>query len=169
MKLIEGMKHLKVLEKRIDRTAGNIQQYSSALSNEKLPFGSEDEQKAKIASLVQSGKDLATEWLTLKRDIEYTNTMIMVEITGREYAISQLLQIRRMMGGKVASLYKAMNDSDAENRFGRRYAAGGDITIIKLYDEEEKMKDTESWLAFCDAIDSKLEVINATTDVIAAP
>lgn len=45
MKLIEGMKKLKVLEKHIDRNTEHLVLYSSAPSNEKPTFGDDKEQR----------------------------------------------------------------------------------------------------------------------------
>ena len=52
MKLVEGMKHLKLLEKRMQSNSDRITTYSAMVSNEKLYFNSDTDQQKEINSLI---------------------------------------------------------------------------------------------------------------------
>jgi len=48
MKLVEAMKKLQIITKRMDSNTKDITRYSSIMSNERPEFGSEEEQKKEV-------------------------------------------------------------------------------------------------------------------------
>ncbi|KKL89595.1 hypothetical protein LCGC14_1913140 [marine sediment metagenome] len=116
MKSIEAMKRLRVIEKRIGGNSSSITLYSSSVSTEKPLYETESNQRAEVASLIQSNKDLLTEYLGLKRKIEETNLRTIVEIGGIEYAISDLLIIKRKMANLMVRTYRALNEEQGDKR-----------------------------------------------------
>lgn len=165
MKLIEAMKRLKVVEKRIACNAEDVQKYASILSNEKPAFDTEDAQKKEIKSLIQSSNDLVGEYLDLKKKIEKTNIGVEVEINGKKYTISDLLVIKRKLARLVLMNYEALNTNAAENKLRHRMT-DADIKPVQMYDEKFKNEKLREWQDLYDNIDSRLEVVNATTDLI---
>lgn len=167
MKIIEAMKKLKVIEKRMDHNNVKIQEYASYISTEKLPFGDEETQKEEVNKLLQSNKDLMNEYLKLKQAIERTNLSIEVNLDGQVYTISELLILKRKMCQKMLMTYESLHTKHSEMRLRNASPIGGERPIVgRLYDESTKNEGLRKWSDLYENIDSRLEVINATTDII---
>lgn len=167
MKIIEDLKRLKVVEKRMASNALDITKYASILSNERPLFESEDEQRRQVAQLIQANKDLLQESLKIKRRIEITNLFTQVEMGGVMYSISDLLAIKRSLAKRMLDTYDALNTKGTDSRI-RNLPQSGDVKVqvIRLFDEKAKNDGRRSWQDLVDNIDSRLEVINATADII---
>jgi len=165
--IVEAMKRLRVIEKRMAANCSDITRYSSMVSTERPQFESEEIQRKTVKSLVQANTDLVSEYLKLKKKIEFTNLMTEVEIGGIKYRISDLLVIKRKLAKMMQNTYSAMNPSDAEMRIrGVRSPEGQTPSVIRLYSEEDRSKGLRLWQDLYDNIDSRLEVINATTPLL---
>jgi len=167
MKLIEAMKELKLVEKRMEKNREQITQYSSGLSNEKEIFGSEQKQIDEVKSLLQANVDLFNRYLYLKRSIERTNLETKVEFSVGTYSISELLAIKRRLQHGVINTFKALNTQSAEARMRTiKIPDNVEVKVVRYYREEEKNILLKSWMEFFENIDGRLEVVNATTDLI---
>lgn len=170
MKLIEGMKKLKVLEKHMDRNTDRITQYSSGLSNEKTVYDDEQEQRKAVSGLIQSNKDILNEYLHLKRRVDTTNQKTTVTIGTKEYQLVDLLVLRRGMGKKIEQTYGALNTRLSENRLNsmRVPMVQGEKPphVVRFYDEQKKYDELQEWQTLMDEIEQRLEVINATTELL---
>jgi len=167
MKLIEAMKELKLVEKRMEKNREQITQYSSGLSNEKEIFGSEQKQIDEVKSLLQANVDLFNRYLYLKRSIERTNLETKVEFSVGTYSISELLAIKRRLQHGVINTFKALNTQSAEARMRTiKIPDNVEVKVVRYYREEEKNLLLKSWMEFFENIDGRLEVVNATTDLI---
>lgn len=170
MKLIEGMKKLRVIEKRMGENIRSINQYSSMTTNERPYFDTEPAQKSKVKELIQANGDLLQEYLWLKRCIEKTNLETIMEIGGVEYTLSELLVIKRKIGSYMLKTYEAMNDNAGNSRLsqyrGATTADGKTPTVVRYYSENDKLDGLKKWQELLDNIDSRLEVQNATTELI---
>lgn len=170
MKIIEALKKLRSIEKEImKRNCEDITKYASMASNEKPYFESADKQRAEVRSLVQSSMDLIQNYMKLKRDIEYTNLMTKLIIKGKEYSLQDALVIKRKLAGLALRVYQALNDSAGGQRIATMRigsSEGKTITIERYYKEEDRNRGIKEWQDIVDEIESKLEVINATTDII---
>ena len=174
MKIIEAMKKLRVIEKRMMQNRDRISRYSSSVSTEKPLMVTEDEQRAEIKALVQANHDLLHEYLNLKCLIERTNLETKVEVSGFNGSISELLVVRRKLAKLMAGTYEAMNDVEGSKRlntYGIRSRGEDGIRpdLVRFYDEREKNDGLRKWQDIYESIDSRLEVINATTDLVDKP
>ncbi|HUX08323.1 MAG TPA: hypothetical protein VMX35_13540 [Acidobacteriota bacterium] len=176
MKLIEAMKELRLIHKRMSRNTDDITMYASLPSTEKPHFGSDEEQRKEVISKVQANLDLFKRYLQLKRRIELTNLSTIIEIDAKKYSLAELLVIRGArqglgLGEYILDTFRAMNDENAETRM--RNAApgpGGERPhTVRFYDERKKNELLREWDDFIDKIDGKLEVVNATTDIVEDP
>jgi len=170
MKIIEALKELNIIEKKMDKNTEEITKYASIVNIERPAFESEAEQRREVEARIQSNKDLMKRYLWLKRCIEHTNLTTQVELGGVKHKLIDLLFIKRKMGGKMLSTYGAMNPSAAENKLRMNRVAlptdGRQVQVITLYDEKDKNKGLAEWQNLVDNIDSRLEVFNATIDLI---
>jgi len=170
--IVEGLKRLKLLEKRMTRNSEEIRRYSSLLSNEKPFFDTEEKQKREVKSLIQSNIDLETEYCKLKAMIDYTNLATKVVIEDEERTIHGWLTVLRKTGNFLAETYKSMNTHEASMRQQRfRTQEGTTPTIVRLYDENDKRNGQRKWedLTKGKIIEGRLEVINATTTLVEPP
>jgi predicted ribosome quality control (RQC) complex YloA/Tae2 family protein len=171
MKLIEALKNLKTIQKRIEKNCGMIGEYAAYVSVETPAFETEDKQRQEVASLVQSNLDLIKEFLRLKTAIEFTNLNTKVTIGSREHSISELITIRRTSGAFVPATYGALNNRVAMQKLQNVYKTAGGVNptepakLIPLYSEADKNKALAAWDEFFSAIDGKLEVVNAETEL----
>ena len=167
MKIIEGMKRLRVIEKRMESQRNAINEYASKLSTEMPRFQTKEDQAKEVASLIQSNNDLCAEYLRIKRSIEYTNLKVTVELQGKAYSISDLLVVKRKLADRMVATYRALNDTVARDRLRNAPKFDGETPKVEiLYDERTKLDNIRKWQDLADIIDSRLEVINATTDLI---
>ena len=167
MKIIEGMKKLRIIEKKMAKNMESISKYSSLLNTERPYFETEDRQKQEVKSLIQANQDLMEEYLKLKKDLEYTNLTTMLEFDGRKYSISELLVLKRKMARNMIDTFSSLNAKAANLKLSsaRRGAEDKTPQAIRLYKEEEKNAGLSKWQDLYDNIDSRLEVLNATEDL----
>lgn len=170
MKLIEALKNLKTIEKRIAKNCASIAQYAAYVSVETPAFETQEKQEQEVGALIQSNLDLEIEYLRLKKAIETTNLAINVSILGKEYTISELITIRRVAGQFRKSTYAALNTTQAVSRMQQFYNKGVDAVnpprVVTVYNEKAKNKILADWEDFTSAIDGRMEVVNAETELL---
>lgn len=168
MTVTEAMKRLRIIEKRMQDNCTSISTYSSSVSTEKPLFETEAAQKKEVDSLIQANGDLLKEYLYLKKKIEETNLRTTVEIGGVGYIISDLLIIKRKLANTMVRTYRALNEEQGERRKGSTGIGpeGNRPYVVRFYDEKEKNEGLRKWQDLYDNIDSRLETINALTDLV---
>jgi len=168
MKIIEALKELKLIEKKMETNRKNIAQYSSCVSTERPFFGDEKLQEKEVESLIQSNTDLVNRYLQLKRQIEVTNQTIQLKFGKDSYFISDLLILKRRLLKNLIETYEVLGTSYADSRlrYAPRDADGKPAQIRRLYDEKIKNERLSELITFMNQIDSRLEIVNATTDLV---
>jgi hypothetical protein len=170
LKLIEGMKKLKVIAKKIQTNIERINQYASIPSNEKPYFGDEKAQEKEVKSLIQSNEDLVKEYLNLKKRIDLTNLKTIVTIGNETYVLADWLILRRGLSKQMQGTFTALNDVYAESRMksSSRLPNTADklAHVVRFYDEREKNEQLQHWVDVDDAIEMRLETVNALTDLL---
>ena len=164
MKIVEGLKRLQTIERKIYTNNKNITKYSSIINCERPIFNSVEEQKQKVKLLINENTLLCEEYLILKDKIDYTNNTIKIEINNELRTINQFLNLKRKIGKLLISTYESLNESYSENRFCN--FRGNNIRIERMYDESYKIENLDYWNDILEQIDGKLEVYNATTDIL---
>ena len=167
MKIVEGLKRLRIIEKRLKSNRESITRYSSMVNTERPLFENEDKQRKEVTSLIQSCQDLVKEYLETKKRIEHTNLKVTVEIGGVSYTISDLLAIKRKLAILMIKTYNSLNDTAGENRLRHANLVEGKTPhVVRFYKEETRNEGLQIWQDLYDNIESRLEVVNATTDLI---
>lgn len=170
--LVEGMKTLRVIEKKMTHNQGDIQRYASQVSTEKPYFETEEKQANEVKKLVQANTDLMSRYLNLKQRVEYTNLMTVVEMDGVKYTISELLIIQRKLASMMFSTFNALNDNEGNARLRHTPAPQSGTAaphVVRFYKEEEKRAGARKWQDLMNNIITRLEVINATTPLLGLP
>lgn len=171
MMLVEAMKTLRVIEKKMSDNQIDIQRYASQVSTERPYFETEDKQRAELRKLVQSNTDLLKRYLSLKQRIEYTNLMTVVDMDGERYSLSELLVIQRKLAQVMFATYNSLNDNQGTSRLRNTPSPQG-VTpphVVRFYNEEEKRAGARKWQDLINNITTRLEVINATTTLLDLP
>lgn len=165
--IVEGLKRLRIIEKKIESNNADVVRYASGLSNRKPVFETEERQQEEVKSLTQSSIDLVTEYLKLKRRIDLTNLQVEIEIEGETRTIAEWLIVKRKIADIMIGIYRSLSDSTATTmkRDDRFDGQGKPAHIVRYYKEEEKMKRLRHWQDLKAAIDGRLEVVNATTNL----
>lgn len=168
MKIVEALKRLRVIEKRIVSNQEEIGKYASSPSTERPVFGSDEEQKAAVNALIQSSKDLWAEYMSLKQRVDKTNLNVKVDINGEEYTISELLMIKRKGAPLMVKVYQALNDNKTKLKVDRMTAGpdGKRPFTVRYYNETDRNEGIRKWDDLYHTIDSRLEIINATTELL---
>lgn len=167
MKIIEAMKELKLIDKKMKKNIELINEYAALPDNERLPFETRAKQIAQVKSLIQANIDLMKNYLHIKQSIENTNLVSKVAIYGKEYTISELLIIKRNLASVMIATYNALNDSQARRKIQQMSVRGEKPPIVdRFYDETDKNAGLNQWEDLYHTIDARLEVTNASTDLI---
>lgn len=169
MKIIEALKELPLIDKKIQKNIAQIQQYSSEADNGHmdLPFGTADEQAKEVASLVQSTNDLADRSANIRRVLSLTNATVAVEISGVTRSITEWIAYRTNGFSHQIRALQAMNDSIAKanlNKVGFDEEKG--VRIARFYNEKDRNEKTAALEALQGQLDARLEMVNATTDLV---
>jgi len=166
MTIIEGLKKLKLIDKRMAKNCDEIEKYSSLLSNEKPIFGTEQAQSEEVVKLIQSNNDLEKEYCHIKAMIDYTNLITMVTIDDETRSIHNWLTVLRKTGQRLIQTFRSLSTNEANrNQVRYREKDSAAPTIIRLYNENVKRSGQRKWedLTSGKTIEGRLEVINATT------
>jgi hypothetical protein len=169
-KMIEGLKRLKVLTKKMQSNTERIMQYAALPSDQMPQFRNEENQKKEVAGLLQANKDLVAEYLQLKKRIDLTNLKTIVVIGKETYTLADLLILRRGLSKLMQQTFLALDDTAAQQRLrqNRVPSAGGEKPphVVRFYDETEKFQQIQKCQALDDAIEGRLETLNALTTLL---
>jgi len=172
MTITEGLKKLRLLEKRMIKNCEEIERYSSLLSNEKPIFDTEAKQREEVRKLIQSNTDLEREYCSIKSRIDYTNLVTYVQIDDENRTIHSWLTVLRKTGSLLIKTYRSLSVQEA-SRSQMRYQNKDTAApmVIRLYDENDKRAGERKWedLTSGKTIEGRLEVINATTELLMPP
>lgn len=169
MKIIEALKELPLIEKKITKNNELLQKYSSYASHVGSDFKNEKEQLAKVNSIIQANNDLVNRYLSLKRNLTLTNATVEVEINNLKLSIVEWLAYKTTCYKLLINSFDNLNISNAEQQFNKvkpNVKEGDTMSIIKCYVEQDKLAAKEKIQDTMDKIDSTLEIVNATTDLI---
>ena len=168
MKLIEALKKIKDLRRKADDLKGLVGANCarSTLETDKYP-----EQGKKVSGWMQAHSDILKEILRLRVAIQQTNleTLVDIEIGGRQVkkSIAEWIHRRRDLSGEDLKMWERLTDRGITEGAGK--GPTGDpieIRIVRFYDPSERDMRRDLYQSEPLVIDSRLEVVNATTDLI---
>lgn len=168
MKIIEGLKKIKDLQRKADDLVDLVKLNCarSSLETDKYP-----EQKEKVNGWIQAHSDLMKEILRLRISIQKTNlaTEVPIELGNKVVTktIAEWIHRRRDLASTELSMWKALTDRGIREGDGR--GPSGDpikIEIVRFYSTSQRDEKIDLYQSEPLTIDSKLEVINAITDLI---
>lgn len=169
MKIIEGLKQIKMLAKKAEDLRKKISQNSAYLSNETPVYKNQTQQ---VAEWLQAHSGTLKEILRLRIAIQKTNLQTMVAIDfGQNVivtkSIAEWVHRRRDLAIAEKAGWTALTDRAL--REGQLKQSTGElipVTIVRCYDPAGR----DSMVSLFDMeptiVDSKLEIVNAVTDLV---
>lgn len=168
MKLIQGLKKIKELEKKAEDLRDLVKNNCarSSLEQDKYP-----EQEKKVRGWIQSHSDLLKEILRLRIAIQRTNleTEVSIEIGERTVTktIAEWIHRRRDLAGDELKMWNCLTDRGIIEGQGK--VPSGEVVEVKItrfYDPAERDNMRSLYQSEPIIIDGHLEVTNAVTDLI---
>lgn len=171
MKLIQAMKQIKELQKKAEDLRGKVKNHSADLDFETPVY---PDQKRQVAEWIQSHSDVLKEVLALRVAVQQTNlaTNVTIELGGKQVTktIAEWIHRRRDLANAELLMWGCLTDKGLkEGQALPTTTPGAPPTPVKIrryYDPVERDHKVELYRTEPAIIDSTLEVVNATTDLL---
>jgi hypothetical protein len=169
MKIIEGMKKIKELQKKADDYMDKVAKNHAHPNIENPLYGKN--QKNKVEGWLQGHSDIIKEILRIRISIQKTNleTDVSIELGGKTVTktIAEWIHRRRDLANREKEIWLKLNDrgikegsmKDSQDQVVK-------VEIVRYYSPETRDQKIEELRAEPMIIDSTLEVKNAITDLI---
>lgn len=171
MKLIQGMKQIKDLQRKADDLKAKVKQFCADMDFETPVYGSVDKQRQQIAEWIQAHTDIMKEILRLRLAIQRTNleTSVTINLGGKAVSksIAAWIHRRRDLAANDLAMWQCLTDRGLKD--GKTVSTSGQEVVMKVrryFEQSTKDDNTELYRSEPMIIDSTLEVINAVTDLI---
>ncbi len=175
MRIIEGLKKVQDLQRKIGDLKIKIQEHCADMDIDTPVFKTEADQREMIKSWLQSIHDSVKEIMRLRIAIQRTNlaTNVTITISGKDvtHSIAEWIHRRRDLAEneKTAWLCLSSKGLRPKNFYNDPKKTEESIQLSKprlYFDMAEKNNRVEEFASEPSLIDGKLEVINAETDLI---
>lgn len=170
MKIIEAMKKIKDMQRKADDIKEKVGKYCADLDCETPMY---PDQKREIAGWCQSYSDIMKEILHLRVSIQKTNILTEVTIKLEDKfvtkTIAEWIHRRRDLAGNEEKLWRALTDKGLKETSVYQLTPGAPQGVVKrrlYFDPSERDKMVERYRSEPSTIDSTLEIVNATTDLV---
>lgn len=168
MKIIEALKKTKDLERKAEDIIDKIKSHSAVSSIQTPEYA---DQRKQVKEWLQAHGDILKEIERLRIAIQRTNieTSVTIEIGEKNVtkSIAAWIHRRRDLASKQRSAWMVLTDRGIQEGIGKSPSGDPlDIKIIRFYDPEERDKKVEIYTSEPSIIDSRLEIVNAVTDLI---
>lgn len=175
MRLIEAMKSVKHTLRKMEDLKKKVSMYCADLDCMQPTYGDANEQKKKVSEWLQMYHDLALKLTEIKRDIQNTNLNTPVTIKVGDDPVTRsiaewVIRRREIIDLEVA-LYSVLSDRGLADKSLMTRSMLEDNKVknarVRFYfDASERDKRLETLKTEKESIDTTLETINATTEVI---
>lgn len=169
MKIIEAMKTVKLNKEKIEDLQEKIASNSANLSIETPVYGTDTRDKVK--GWVQTCEDLAQENVRLLVAIQRTNlaTPVKIELGGKTVTktIAEWVWRRREYAASDQHTWARLTDKGIQEGISQTPSGGQvEMKLVRHYDPSQRDEKLELYRSEPHLIDSALEIVNATTDLI---
>lgn len=168
MKIIEGLKRIKDLQKKAEDLRKKIGTYCAHMDFETPTYANQGEQ---IKEWLQSHSDTVKEILRLRIAIQRTNLATEVTIDLGEKlvkkTIAEWIHRRRDLASEEMNAWRSLSDRGLKE--GAIKTSSGeikDVKVVRYYDAKQRDNKISLFDGEPSIIDSKLEIVNAVTDLI---
>ncbi len=167
MRIIEALKSLKDLDQKAFDLRAKIKEHSAYASFETPRYV---DQKTQVDRWLQAHRDILLLIEKTQFNIQKTNIATMVSITIGDKKVTKsiaewILRRRKLIKLEQES-WSLLTDKGIKEGQGAGPSGVLEIKLIRAYDPKEKDEKLEQLRAEPFLIDSALEIVNATTDLI---
>ena len=171
MKLVEALKLKKELQVKAQDLRQKIQQNCAHLSIETPMYGTEEQQREKVRVWQQAHADIVKEIRNLSLAIAKTNLEVKVKMplggTDVELSIAEWILRRRELANMELAAWQALSDRGLKDSVMKKSdGTPQDVKVVRYYSPNERDEKVELFKHEPGMIDRKLEVVNASTDLI---
>ena len=168
MKLIQALKKIKELQRKASDLRGLVKDNCARSSLESDRY---DDQEEKVDGWIQSHSDLLKEILRIRVAIQKTNleTIVTIELGSKAVtkSIAEWIHRRRDLASDELRMWNCLTDRNiVEGQVKSPSGDPVDIKIFRFFNPSERDASKELYQSEPLIIDSKLEVVNALTDLI---
>lgn len=168
MKIIEALKKTKVLQEKADDLREKIAKHSAYLNIETPVY---KEQEAQVKEWIQAHSDVLKEIMRLRIAIQKTNleTQVTIELGDKAVtkSIAEWIHRRRDLANEELKAWKGLTDRNLkEGTIRQSTDQTVEVHIVRCYDPKVRDEKIELFTMEPTIIDSRLEVVNAVTDLI---
>jgi hypothetical protein len=151
MNILQAVKKIKHLDRKIAKTDARILKWCSHFDNEEAQYD--------MSKLIQSVNDLIEEKGKIRHALHRTNIAVMVSFQGKVMSIDELIILLKVtLPGKINTL-KLLR------RREKKYGDTSDIKIVMNYDPLERDKKIDALENLVDIAEEILDNINITTEL----
>jgi hypothetical protein len=174
MKIIEGLKKIKDLQRKADDIRSKIQNFCADSEIETPAYGTPEAQTKQVAEWLQAHHDITKEIESLRLRIQKTNLSVEVAIEIAENirvvkSIAAWIHRRKDLAKLEASAWSVLTNRNLQPRPYKTAPTDESVKVAnvrKYYDQKERDKKVEEYTSEPARIDATLEVTNATTDLL---
>ena len=171
MILIEALKKIKSQKKKAEDLRSKIKRYCAYKSTETAVYGDQPKQTVQIKEWLQAHSDIIKEVERLTLCIHRTNltTEVEIELGGKvvKKSIAAWIIRRTELANYDRAAYSVLTDNHIEEGF--EFTSNQEkieVKIVRCYDPKERDNKVALYDGEPFEINSKLEVVNATTTLI---
>lgn len=171
MKLIQAMKQLKDLAIKAEDLRGKVAQNCADLTIETPAY---PDPRAKVTEWIQAHSDILKEILKLRVAIQRTNlaTTVTIELDGKQVtkSIAEWIHRRRDLAKLEMDIWSKLGDRNLKEQ-NVQTSPNGPVTEVRIrryFDPAVRDQKRDLYRSEPSVIDSTLEVVNATTDLLEA-
>ena len=168
MKIIEALKQIKDLMRKAEDLRNKVSQHSAHMNFETPVYA---DQKGQVGQWIQAHTDILKEILRLRVAIQKTNIMssVTIELDGKQVTktIAEWIHRRRDLANLDRDMWKKLTDRGLKEGLGTNSMQQPvEVKIVRCYDPRERDNRIMAFESEPSTIDAKLEIVNATTDLI---
>ena len=171
MKIIEALKTIKANQAKVQDLISKVQKNSAIRSDQTSPYGDQRAATATVSGWLDTIRQILRENEVLTRRIHTTNNSIEITIEIGGSLVTKTIDewlTRRKNGVDLQTVaYQALTDRGLKEEFvsqpdGTRVP----LTIVRHYNPVQRDEVLETLAQEKFLIDSRLEIVNATTDLM---
>jgi hypothetical protein len=173
MKIIEGMKKVKDLQRKAEDLRKKVAVHCADLDVENPVYGTVADQRAVVQGWIQAHSDILKEILKLRIAIQRTNLVTEVPINLGDKVvnktIAEWIHRRRDLADTELMMWRVIGDRGLKDQLIPSTVAGAEptrVNVRRYYDPKERDEMMSLYGSEATTIDATLEVANAVTDLL---
>lgn len=151
MTILQVLKKIKHLDRKIKKTSERVQKWCSHYNNEEPQYDT--------AKLLQSANDMLEEKARLRHLLHLANVRNTVEFNGKEHSIDELIILLTLTIPAKINLLKLMR------RREKGYNTDKELQVVMHYDPAERDKKVDALENMLDKAEEILDNLNITVQV----